>query len=207
MLKTTKDRRSIRTKKMIRDALSKLIEEKGFNSISITDLTTKADINRGTFYLHYMDKYDLLEKSENEILEEIQDKTKDIDSIDLVSIVSLNKPIPFMIKLFEYFKENAIFLKAILGPKGDPIFQSKLKRLIQINLFEGKVLRAFNPDNMLVPAEYFVSYVLSAHLGVIQKWLETGLKEPPEKMALILTRMFLLGPFKVAGLKTEDDIS
>ncbi|MEL7567716.1 MAG: TetR/AcrR family transcriptional regulator [Dehalobacterium sp.] len=200
MLKTTKDRRSIRTKKMIRNALSELIEEKGFNSISITDLTTKADINRGTFYLHYLDKYDLLEKSENEILEEIQDKTKDIDSIDLLSIDSLNKPIPFMIKLFEYFKENAIFLKAILGPKGDPIFHNKLKKLIQTNLFEGKMLRAFKPDNMLVPAEYFISYILSAHLGVIQKWLENGLKEPPEEMALILTRMFLIGPFKVAGL-------
>lgn len=203
MLKTTKDRRSIRTKKMIRNALSELIEEKGFNSISITDLTTRADINRGTFYLHYMDKYDLLEKSEHEILEDIQEKTKDIDSIDLLSINFLNKPIPFMIKLFEYFKENAIFLKAILGSKGDPVFHNKLKRLIQINLFEGKVLREFKPDSMLVPAEYFISYVLSAHLGVIQKWLESGMEKTPAEMALILTRMFLLGPFKVAGLKEE----
>jgi AcrR family transcriptional regulator len=201
MAKVLNDRRAIRTKKMIRNALSELIEEKGFNDISITDLTKRADINRGTFYLHYTDKYDLLEKVENEVIQEIQEQTKDIHSINLLNIDALNEPLPFMIKLFEYFKENSNLMKAILGPQGDPRFHSKIKKFIEINLFEKALTKAFNKENMLVPEEYFISYVLSAHLGVVQQWVESGMKKSPKDMASILTKLFLLGPFGVIGLK------
>ena len=203
MAKVINDRRTIRTKKMIRNALSELIEEKGFNDISITDLTKRADINRGTFYLHYTDKYDLLEKVENEVIQEIQEQTKDIDSINLLNIDALNEPLPFMIKLFEYFKENSNFMKAILGPKGDPIFHSKIKKFIETNLFEKGLSKTFNKENMLVPEEYFISYVLSAHLGVVQQWVESGMKKSPKDMASILTKLFLLGPFGVIELKNN----
>ena len=210
MLKSPNDRRTMRTKRLIRNALSELIEESGYNNISITDITKKADINRGTFYLHYVDKYDLLEKIENEVIQELRDGIDNVSNIDTVNIEyvtnidSVDKPMPFMIKVFEYIKENSAFMKAILGPKGDPKFHIKIKELIESSLFEKKLVRAFKKENMLVPQEYFISYVLSAHLGVIQQWLESGMEKSPEDMALILSKMFLLGPFKVAGFKKEN---
>lgn len=54
------DRRIVRTKKDIKETFISLLEEKGFEKISVSDLTEHANINRGTFYLHYQDKYDLL---------------------------------------------------------------------------------------------------------------------------------------------------
>jgi hypothetical protein len=111
-----------------------------------------------------------------------------------------------MIKVFEYFKENAKFMKATLGPKGDPIFHQKLKKLIDTFLFEKKLMGSFDPENLLVPEEYFTAYVLSAHLGVLQQWLESGMEKSPEEMALILSRIFLLSPLKAAVLKnTQTD--
>lgn len=201
MPKETMDRRTLRTKKMIRKALSELIEEKGFNEISVTDLTTRADINRGTFYLHYADKFDLLEQIENEILQELQEHTKNMNVSDLLKMDSIDKPIPFLVKLFEYFKENAEFMKAILGQKGDPTFHSKLKNFMGINIFEKKLIKTIKKETMLIPESYFASYVLSAHLGVFQHWLESGMENSPEDMALILSKMFVLGPLRVAGSK------
>lgn len=191
----SKDRRTIRTEKMIRVALSQLIEEKGFNDLSITDITTRADINRGTFYLHYTDKYDLLEKIENELIEELLSNCNITSDVD--------KQMSFMIKLFQYLNENAIFMKAILGPKGDPTFQCKLKALIQTCLFENNKAKVLKNENMLVPESYFIAYVLSAHLGVIQHWLESDMERSPEDMASILSNMFVLGPFKSAGFKMK----
>jgi AcrR family transcriptional regulator len=201
MPKVPKDRRTVRTKMMIRNALSELIEEKGFNEISVTDLTARADINRGTFYLHYADKHDLLEQVENEVLEELQEHTQHVDVSDILNIDSIDKPVPFLVRLFEYFKENEIFMKAILGPKGDPIFHRKLKKFIEINLFEKKLIKVFKKENMLIPEVYFISYILSAHLGVLQQWLESDMESSPEDMALILSKMFLLGPLRVTGIK------
>lgn len=105
MKKVSIDRRTIRTKKMIRSALAELIDEKGFNNISVTDLTQRADINRGTFYLHYVDKYDLLERIENEIIQEIEEETKHLDSSNMMEIDTSSEPLPFMVKLFEYFRK------------------------------------------------------------------------------------------------------
>ena len=65
------DLRVIRTKESIREALVELIEEKGFEAITVKDITTRAKINRGTFYAHYQDKYDLMTKCEEEIMLEM----------------------------------------------------------------------------------------------------------------------------------------
>jgi ribosomal protein S19 len=97
-------------------------------------------------------------------------------------------------------------MKAILGPKGDPLFHTKLKKFIETNLFEKEPIKTSKRDNMLIPEVYFISYVLSAHLGVIQQWLESGMEISPEDITLILSKMFILGPFRVAGLKYTTDL-
>ncbi|MCC0654083.1 TetR/AcrR family transcriptional regulator C-terminal domain-containing protein [Clostridioides sp. ES-S-0001-03] len=203
MKKVSVDRRTIRTKKMIRSALAELIDEKGFNNISVTDLTQRADINRGTFYLHYVDKYDLLEKIENEIIQEIEEETKHLDSVNMMNMDASNEPLPFMVKLFEYFTKNSVIIKSILGPKGDPTFERKIKKFIEINLFEKQKLKNFNIDEAIISEEYFIQYILSADLGVIQYWLEKNMKESPDEMALILARMSLLGPLRALGIRKD----
>lgn len=207
MSKDSIDKRSLQTKKIIKDTLSDLIEEKGFNAISVTDLTKRANINRGTFYIHYADKYDLLEQVEEELIKEIQEHTKNVDCLDLLNINLVNDSDPFTIRLLEYIKENASFIKAILGPKGDPMFRIKLKKLIEANLFEKQLSSQYNPRNMLVEEEYFISYVLSAHLGVIMHWLENDLQKSPRDIALILSKLSMLGTFTVSGLgNTKNEV-
>ncbi|MGG3563742.1 TetR/AcrR family transcriptional regulator [Neobacillus rhizosphaerae] len=192
------DRRIVRTKRLIRDALTELIEEKGFEGLTVRDLTEKADINRGTFYLHYQDKYDLLEKSEAEILSEIEKITQTIQSKDVLTF-NQNTALPFIIKLFELFHKNSSFMKVILGPKGDAAFQGKLRDIIKKTFFQN-VISKIKKEEMLVPVDYLFSYVSSAHLGVIQHWLETGMEKTPQEMAIILSRITLLGPGHVAGM-------
>jgi AcrR family transcriptional regulator len=198
----TIDRRIIRTKRMIRDALTVLMEEKGFEGITVADLTARADINRGTFYLHYRDKYDLLEQSENEIIQKLNKLAVELQNLsadDAISFFDHNKPVPFLVNLFEYLLENKGFMKVILGPKGDPSFQAKIKEVMKKNLQQNLSMR-FKKEKMLVPEDYFFAYVSSAHLGVIQHWLESEMKESPLELSLILTKMVFLGPGHVAGL-------
>ncbi|MFP5105578.1 TetR/AcrR family transcriptional regulator [Neobacillus sp. C211] len=199
MSEKSTDRRIVRTKRLIRDALTELMEEKGFEGITVRDLTKKADINRGTFYLHYRDKYDLLEQSEAQILNEIEKMTQEINPNDFLNFNSENDPFPFIINLFEFFHENSSFMKVILGPKGDASFQGKLRDIIKKTFFQ-HIMSKINGEEMLVPVEYLFSYVSSAHLGVIQHWLESGMEKPPREMAMILSRITLLGPRHVTGL-------
>ncbi|GEO62855.1 TetR family transcriptional regulator [Companilactobacillus nantensis] len=63
----------IQTEIKIQKAFIKLVNLNGFDKLSVKDLVNEAQINRGTFYLHYLDKYDLIEKYENEVLLQIED--------------------------------------------------------------------------------------------------------------------------------------
>ena len=63
-------KRKTQTKAIIKNVFTQLLIEKGFNSLTVSDITRMSNINRGTFYLHYVDKYDLLEQLENEIIKE-----------------------------------------------------------------------------------------------------------------------------------------
>ena len=54
------DPRSKRTRRLLQDALTDLMKKKKFHEISVQDITAHAEINRATFYAHYMDKYELL---------------------------------------------------------------------------------------------------------------------------------------------------
>lgn len=193
------DERVIKTKKLIKTALSELIQEKGFDHVSITDLTQRANINRGTFYLHYRDKYDLLEKFENEVLDDINTNAenfiKSIKDIDFLGEDFSNEIKPFINKVFTYIKENYIIMKVILGPKSDMRFQNKIKKALNILLTEKGWDNYFDSQNTFVSKNYFISYLVSAHIGVIRQWIDSGMNESAENMAEMISKMFFLGPF------------
>lgn len=198
------DLRVIRTKNSIRNALVELIKEKGFEAITVKDITTKANINRGTFYAHYQDKFDLMSKSQEEIMQEMSDIVKQNFSNFIEEIGSnspLEKPFTLTVSIFEYLNENSEFMKAMLGPKGDLTFQTKLKDFIWQTLFENDQNSIFHEERLLVPGNFLISYIVSAHLGVIQQWLDSGRKEAPQEMARILTTITVNGPLFAAGLK------
>ncbi len=60
------DRRVSRTRRRIRQAFEQLLAEKGFNALTVQDITERAEINRATFYAHYPDKYALLKETMRE---------------------------------------------------------------------------------------------------------------------------------------------
>ncbi|MFB5195845.1 TetR/AcrR family transcriptional regulator [Neobacillus sp. KR4-4] len=185
MAEKTADRRILRTKRMIWDALTELMEEKGFEGITVSDLTEKASIHRGTFYLHFRDKYDLLEQSEEVIIKGIQDIVYAIKSQKAVSYTNQDEPFPIIMKLCEYFQENSSYMKVILGPKGDPSFQVKIKELIK-KAFIRKIAEELKDEEMPVPVDYSLAYISAAHLGVIQHWLDSGMEKSPQEMTIIL---------------------
>src|SRR4051812_22613073 len=80
------DRRVKRTKQRLNEALISLISEKGFQSVTVQDITKRADVNRATFYSHYHDKHEMLELMIMEVLQEFTDaidhvplNNKDVD--------------------------------------------------------------------------------------------------------------------------------
>jgi len=206
MHENSTDLRVIRTKESIQDALVDLIEEKGFEAITVKDITTRAKINRGTFYAHYQDKFDLMTKCEEEIMHEMTRIAKQ-NFPRLIEVLESNLPTqapnPIAISTLEYINKNSKFMKAMLGPKGHLTFQSRLKDFLWKTIFTDGPNSFIQEEKLLVPGQYLASYIASAHIGVIQKWLENGMKESPYEMAHILSTMTVNGLVYAAGLKSK----
>lgn len=64
MLKNPEDRRARRSRRMLKESLLELMKKKTFSEISVRDVTDGADMNRGTFYLHYAGTAELLQSLE-----------------------------------------------------------------------------------------------------------------------------------------------
>ncbi|MFP3322661.1 TetR/AcrR family transcriptional regulator C-terminal domain-containing protein [Planococcus sp. SIMBA_160] len=199
------DLRVVRTKQAIRAALIALIEQKGFEAISVKDITGQANINRGTFYSHYEDKYDLMDKCQEQLLKEME--TKIVPNIPkLIEETKKHEagpmPIAVLMPFFEFLHANQSFMKALLGPKGDAAFQVKMKECLNRGMF-GPENAIFTADGLLVPPRYLASYIASAHIGVIQEWLNGGAIEPPEEIARIISAMTIHGPLFAAGIRKK----
>lgn len=209
-MKTRKfDLRVSRTRSSIKDAFITLLEEKSFNSITINDITTKANINRSTFYSHYMDKYDLMDKYQEEIMSELSTiisknlihiKKHEKENLEIISYKTA-------ISIFEYLSENSRFIKAILNLSGDITFHLKMKEFIYKNIFKSSKKPLLSENDMLVPAEYLTSYITSAHMGVIQQWLNSDKKESPQYMANILSTIMINGCYYAAGLNISRQVN
>lgn len=202
----TTDLRVIRTKEAIRQALTELMEEKGFDAVTVKDITTRARINRGTFYAHYQDKYDLLEQCEQKIMQDLGGLvTKNFAGLksDLADRSNRHLPIHFIVSFLEYINENKAFLKVLLGPKGDSSFQARLKEFMWKTVFANEQQPLIREEQLLVPSDYLISYIASAHLGVLQQWLHSDRNESPQDIARILSTITVNGPFYAAGLKGE----
>ncbi|MEC1775908.1 TetR/AcrR family transcriptional regulator [Bacillus mojavensis] len=197
------DPRVKRTNKFLRDALIALLKEKEANSITIQEITEKADLTRGTFYLHYRDKQDFLFQSMTEVLDDLIQQVKPETPVEPVIINEDHPPVSF-VKLFEYIHEHAEYFQVMLSDRGLPQFRSLMAEFVQKRIYEELLSSIEESEKLLqIPKEILVSYITSAHIGVICSWLESGMKYSPLFMANQLTRLTLLGPLRIAGIEKQ----
>ena len=127
----TEDRRVRRSKKAMVDALASLLREKPLNHITVREIAELADINRGTFYLHYKDVYDMAQQLQNEIFRRFNEiVTSYMPRSDSETLF------PMLVKLFELLKENALLAKSLIGRNGDAAFADKLRCAMREKCFE-----------------------------------------------------------------------
>ena len=180
------DRRVRKTRRQLRECLISLLKEKKVQDITVRELTDMADLNRGTFYLHYKDVFDLLEKTEAELQDEFNQLVLRHDAVDLKQ-----RPAVIFNEIYSLVYENADLIEILLGENGDLNFVNRLKKLIREKCLKDwmEVFRTGNPAVF----DAFFSYIASGCVGLVQYWLQTGLKETPQQMAKLTEQIITQG--------------
>lgn len=175
-IKNKKDDRRVKyTKMVLKNSFITLLEKKDISKISIKEICEDADINRATFYTHYNDQYDFMNQIQEELLKNIEKHLYAFVQNDLPVFLA-----DMVEQIFEYVKENARVCKLLLSERGDLNFQKRVFMLV----YE-KIINNITKNSAISKeeAEYIHAFTLTGCIGIIQKWLDDGLKKPPRFMA------------------------
>jgi AcrR family transcriptional regulator len=195
------DRRQVRTKQLLYKALMELMVEKSAEAITVTDISSRADINRGTFYLHYRDVPDMLEQLKDEVFAKISRFILQIEPRGVQEYASSDEPYPNLVLLFEELARHADFLKVMIGPNGDLSYAIKYRKFMAAHIFNKFTYMQPQEDHLLIPRDYLIAYMSSANFGMLMHWFESGMKHSPRQLGLIMTQILSHGPIVSSGLK------
>ena len=187
-----KDRRIVRTKRALRQALIELTEEGGFDGFTVNDLCDRADINRGTFYIHYKDVNDLLLHLEDEMAERLSELCRRHDPKD-----SMTGGYPFLTDLYAFIRENADLCKVLLGGYGDRAYTERICRILRDDFIEAYLSLLCPGDREKI--HYFCAFIVPGNLMLALRWLQDGTRESPEEIARFAGQFISSGVQSFAG--------
>jgi AcrR family transcriptional regulator len=160
------DRRTLRTRQALHQALIRLVLERGYDPITVADIADAANVGRSTFYAHFTDKDDLLRHG-----------------ISYLSVMLKGPPdeaagpLGFSRFLTEHLKEQKKLQRALMQSSAASIVIGSLRDAICDVVRQG--LRA---ERSKAPDEIEVQFVAGAYLAVITWWLDRGATETPAEI-------------------------
>ncbi|EFH80658.1 TetR/AcrR family transcriptional regulator [Ktedonobacter racemifer] len=204
------DLRVRRTQKLIRDAFIALIEERGFDAITVGEVASRAMVSRTAFYRYYEDKYDLVMKLFEETVITIN-RDFDVFRRDALSTAdpktpaqswtqlfkyaeeAIPTPLPY-VELFEHVAEYERLYRALLGKRGSSWFVMNMRAYLADMISERlqELVKAFNGNLGVsrVLMDGFVPAQIAALLvDTITWWLEQGRPYTTRQIAMYYYHM------------------
>lgn len=187
MKKLTSDHRTRVTRTLIRTAFLDLLKKKRIQDITIKELCEHAGINRGTFYSHFTDIYDLRNKIEDEMTQEVQ---KAMEPLFYDNERNLT-PVAITAGIFECLKNNSDLCAVTLGEFGDKNFLYRIVNMGRQLCMESysRYYEHASPTDI----EYFYAFISAGCIGLMQKWLENGMTIRSEELAEMTERIITDG--------------
>ena len=166
------DRRIPKSQKAIKEAIIELMSEKNFDDITIQDISDRANVSRGTIYLHYTDKFDLLDKLIASYINELHEMCDDSAELDYKSALLI---------WCKYFENNYLFFSTMLASKGAPYFRNRFLDLMVTRLdYDVNVTEGINSGLRKDAIQQFFG---SATVGLIEWWFINEMPFSPDILA------------------------
>ncbi len=163
------DRRIVKSQKAIQNAFLEILLKDGLDAVTVKDITEKADVSRKTFYLHYTDKYALLDAIVDQQLEElgeICEKKKEQGFVEGT------------VTWFRYFEERRGFFAALFAAEGTVAFRRRL-----LDFIMGQLNRKLEKAPSKRNTEVLRKFIGTAVLGVVESYVLGQFQESVEEIA------------------------
>lgn len=179
------DIRVTKTNIAIRKAFIEIMEEEGFSKLNVKKIIDRAKVNRSTFYAHYMDKYDLLEKIEDQFLNGLKDIEIPVpEEVIIEKSFSTEYFLTHVEFVISYLKENGKLMTLLMSDKGDLAFSNKLNEVLKQIWLDKKIT-----DKLSIPQNYAIAAVTGMITSVIVEWVKYDFKESEKEFEQIVIKI------------------
>lgn len=199
----TEDRRTRRTRRLLREALVRLVLERGYANVTVEDITEAADVGRATFYTHYTDKNALFDRVVADLLDELHSR---VEPLALKSSEGFTgKP---ALEVFRHGLEERDLYRIILRGEGDG---RALRQFMEARSHSAAdVFKARAKHHKVEPridVEVLARAWVGEQVAVLRWWLEeqpAGLG--PEEVTQMLLDLSLRGRYWSTGFGPDADL-
>lgn len=177
------DRRVKKSQNAIESALIELMKEKDFEEITINAIAEKADVSRGTIYLNYEDKYDILEKCIDKELEKLVNSCVPNEN----EHSNMNEQ-ALLLRAFEYIEANSNTFMTLLEHNGAHTFRDKLLSIVRDRMLAKLKM---TPINKEMNREIFIQFWSVAIIGLIEWWVKNSFAYSSKEIMETLSNLLL----------------
>lgn len=160
--KKGRNRNAERSVRLLESAFVNLLADKPYEKITVTDVTSAAGLNRGTFYAHYVSMSDL----RDQVFQKIVDRLSHL--IDLVTVDSfVENPLPTLTEIGSYLVENRELMQKLIGSKTLEPFLNSMRESLRAHIHS-----TIAEDGSSTPVTPLVAdYISAGVLGVYRSWI------------------------------------
>jgi len=179
---TRQQRKRLRTRKQLKDAAMSLLLEMGYEAMTIQHITDRADLGRGTFYLHFKDKGDVVWALIKDGID-----TADRNAHQRMGIMDYSNSEYFgYINMFQHANQNKALYRVMLGSQGSSMLTSRVQDYMAGELEQDMQKLPIYREYKGVPDKVVAQIITGAVVRSIIWWLETPNEYSPEEMAAML---------------------
>jgi AcrR family transcriptional regulator len=186
------DLRIQRTRRRLGRAMIELTLERGYDAVTIRDLTDRAGIGYATFFRHYPDKEALLRDLLDEVIDGLMERLEPVSADD--------DPARTGTTVFRHAKANAPLYRVLLASQRSV---DLLGRAMEVGVRAIDSSFTDRPGS-IVPLEIAAQHIIRSFLALIEWWLMHDMPYPPETMGRIY-RTLIMDPTRAVALAPRRD--
>jgi AcrR family transcriptional regulator len=179
------DRRRLQTRGRLIETTLKLVLEKGYDAITIQDITDRADLGRGTFYIHFKDKSDVVWAAIQDMMREMERAAhREYDRrAPQVEYYALRN-------IFRHGRDNRNLYRVVFGKQGSAMLAARVQDLMaKMFLYDLERAPSAARHELGVPDEMLAQMLTGLIVRTLSWWLESPQKYSAEEMAAFTYRM------------------
>ena len=197
------DLRTKRTRKMILEAFINLVEEKGYEHVTVSDIASQAMINRATFYAHFKDKQDVYDYIFKEAVAQFMIVLAPVQ-LGRTNQLQLHAIEQIITHIFEKIQENRVFFKTVLNAHGNEQLRKQISQILRstyANIFEQVEIRE---KDFIVPIDFIIEYMSSTFMASLHWWINQEISFSPKQMAQLIIKLVGSNHLKVLGIQIKE---